>query len=456
MTQLAGSRPKTYNELTQRYLDAFAGQQELTVEGLRATVYPYIAETIFQGRTMSRPGLLERAEVEQLAIDMETLYRLVTSLPDKLFGGDLGAFAASTGITPAQVQAVLRGRGSAPSRMARADLYQDETGFRVMELNMSSALGGVDNMTLNRAMLELPFIADFVAENNLGYTDTMAEVVETMFVECDLPRDRRPVVALCDWPASYQTLEEQLRKNVPVFSALGVEALPCHVGQLRLADDAIWLGDQQIDAIYRIFLMEDLLDPAGPALIEPVLRAAERGNVALFSPMDAELYSSKGALALLSDEANRGMFSPDELASLDRCLPWTRMVRPGPVTVDGSSVLLEEYAITQREELILKPTLLHGGLGVIPGWQTDPAEWQGMLRDAMDQPFVLQRRIHPFTEPFPKADGTGFEDWVVLWGAFLGARGYAGMLVRGTPNADAGVLNMATGAIGGCCFHELG
>jgi len=245
-----------------------------------------------------------------------------------------------------------------------------------------------------------------------------------------------------------------LRQNVAVFDALGCDALPCHIGQLELRDDSIWLADKQIDVIYRIFLMEDLLDPAGPALIEPVLRAAERGNVAIFSPMDAELYSTKGALALLSDEANRQLFTAAELASIDRLLPWTRMVRPGPVTVDGRQVQLADYAIAERSELILKPTLLHGGTGVIPGWQTDPAEWQGLIADAMDEPFVLQKRIHPWTEPYPKADGSGMEDWVVLWGAFLGARGYAGMLVRGTPDADAGVLNMATGALGGCCFQE--
>jgi hypothetical protein len=446
---------KTYSALTQRYLDAWSAQSELNVEQLRAGVYDSIADTIFQGRTMSRPGLLERWEVQQLATDMETLYGLVTSLPNKLFGGDLGAFAASTGITPAQVQAVLRGRGSAPSRLARADIYRDETGFRVMELNMSSALGGVDNMTLNRSMLQLPFLADFVEQNNLGCTDTMVELTETIFAECKIPSGSRPVMAVCDWPASYQTLEPQLRQNAQVFDKLGIEALPCHIGQLRLEDDSIWLGDRQIDVIYRVFLMEDLLDPAGPALIEPVLRAAERGNVAIFSPMDAELYSGKGALALLSDEANRHLFTDEELLSIDRCLPWTRMVRSGPVTVDDRQVQLEEYAIANQQELILKPVLLHGGLGVIPGWHAEPTEWQAMLRDAMDRDFVLQKRIHPYTEPFPKADGPGFEDWVVLWGAFLGARGYAGMLVRGTPEADAGVLNMATGAMGTCCFHEL-
>ena len=350
----------------------------------------------------------------------------------------------------------MRGRGSAPSRLARADLYLDEAGWRVMEMNMSSALGGVDNMALNRAMLEDPFIAEFVRENNLGYLDTMVEVVETLFAECNVPSGTRPVVALCDWPASYVTLEPQLRKNVAVFDALGVEALPCHIGQLRLEDDSIWLGDRQIDVIYRLFLMEALLDPSGAELIDPVLRAAERGKVAIFSPMDAELYSSKGALALLSDESNRHVFSDTELATLDRFLPWTRMVRPGPVTVDGASVLLEDYALSERTELILKPTLLHGGMGVVPGWQTEPDEWRKLIESAMGEQFVLQKRIHPFAESFPKLDGTGTEEWVLLWGGFLGARGYSGMLLRGTTKSDAGVLNMTTGAIASCCFHELG
>jgi hypothetical protein len=446
---------KTYNELTQRYLDSWAAQQELTVQGMCERIRPRIERTIFQGNTLSRPGFLERDEVAEVAADMETLYQLVTSLPAKLFGGDIGAFAASTGITPAQVQAVVRGGGSAPSRMARADLYRDETGLRVMELNMSSAIGGIDASTVNRAMLELPFIADFVEQHKLGYTDTMREIVETLRIECNVPEGSRPAVALCDWPASYVTLEEQLQANVPVFAALGVDALPCHIGQLRLEDDSIWLGDRQIDVLFRLFLMEDLLDPAGPELIEPVLRAAERGNVAVFSPMGSELYSSKGALALLSDEANRHLYDERELATLDRCLPWTRMVRPGPVTGPAGRVLLEDYALAEREELILKPTLLHGGSGVIPGWQTDPGEWKGLIAEAMDREFVLQRRIHPFTEPFPKADGPGFEDWVLLWGVFLGARGYAGTFLRGTPLGDAGVVNMATGAVGSCCFHEL-
>lgn len=444
----------THNALTDRYLKAFAESGPPVAEFIEKLLASTV-DTTYNAKMLTRAGFLERDQVKQLGADLEMLYSCVTSLPDRLFGGDLGAFAASTGLAPEQVSAIVRGRGSAPSRMARADLYLDETGFRVMEINMSSALGGVDNMVLNRAMLEDEFVADFVQANNLGYLDTMVEVVETLRAESNVPAGTRPVVALCDWPASYETLEPQLRKNVLVFDALGVEALPCHIGQLRLEDDSIWLGDQRIDVIYRLFLMEDLLDESGPALIDPVLRAAERGNVAIFSPMDAELYSSKGALALLSDESNRHLFTAEELESLDRFLPWTRMVRPGPVTVDGTTVKLEEYALSQRSELILKPTLLHGGMGVVPGWQTEPDEWRQLIESSMDKQFILQKRIHPFTEPFMRMDGSGTDDWVVLWGAFLGARGYSGMLLRGTSKSDAGVLNMTTGAIASCCFHEL-
>jgi len=325
-----------------------------------------------------------------------------------------------------------------------------------MEFNMSAALGGIDTVGLMRTMLAQPFMAQFAAEHNLGYVDTYIEVAETLRAECGFPAGTTPFVAFCDWPASFAQIEPELRKNAAALTRLGMESIACHLGQLRVDDNYdVWLGEQHVDVIYRVFLMEDLLDPAGPGLIEPVLSAAERGKVRIFSPMDAELYGSKGALALLSDEANRQLFGPAELDCLDRLLPWTRMIRPGPVTVDGRSVPLEEYAISAQQELILKPVMLHGGAGVVPGWQTEPAEWAALVTEEMGRQSVLQRRIYPHLELFPS--DAGMVEYLLVWGAFLGTRGYAGMYLRGRPaeNASA-VLNVATGAIGSCCFHQLG
>ncbi len=451
----AWSERVRHNALTERYLADFASSG-MTASEFRAAYQPATEGTHFAGRVLNRPGLLEHAQVRRLGADLETLYQCVTSLPGRLFGGDLGAFALATGVPEQQVGAVVRGRGNAPSRLSRADLYLDDTGFRLMEFNMSAALGGIDTVGLMRTMLAHPFMAGFAAEHNLGYVDTYVEVAETLRAECGFPAGTTPFVAFCDWPASFAQIEPELHKNAAALTRLGMESIACHLGQLRVDEDFnVWLGEHRVDVVYRVFLMEDLLDPSGPALIEPLLSAAERGTVRIFSPMDAELYGSKGALALLSDEANRGLFSAEELACLDRLLPWTRMVRPGPVTVDGRSVPLEEYAISAREELILKPVLLHGGAGVTPGWQTEPDEWAALVAESMGGNSVLQRRIYPHTELFPSDDGP--VEHLLVWGAFLGARGYAGMYLRGRP-ADGGVavLNVATGAVGSCCFHQLG
>jgi hypothetical protein len=443
-----------HNELTEKYLAAFQASG-LTASEFHAGVQPASVGTHFDGRCLTRAGFLQREQVEQVGADLETLFRCVTSLPDRLFGGDLGAFALASGVPRQQVDVIVRGRGNTPSRLSRADLYLDDTGFRVMELNMSAALGGIDSGGLIRAMLAQPFMADFVAEHNLGYTDTMIEVAETLRAECGFPAPSKPFVAFCDWPASFVKIEPELRKNAASLTRLGMESIACHVGQLRVDEDyTVWLADKRVDVIYRVFLIEDLLDPTGPGLIDPVLSAAERGTVQIFSPMDAELYGSKGALAMLSDEANRGLFDSDELNCLDRLLPWTRMVRPGPVTVDGNTVSLEEYAVSKRDELILKPVMLHGGAGVTPGWQTQPADWERLLDEAMHRDFVLQRRLYPHTELFPSDDGP--TEWLLVWGAFLGARGYSGMYLRGAPaQTDNPVLNMVSGATGSCCFHEL-
>jgi hypothetical protein len=458
VTDAAAARPSGqvhHNQLTERYLGAFAASG-LTASEFHASYQPATEGTHFAGRVLTRPGLLEHQQVDRLGSDLEALYQCVTSLPDRLFGGDLAAFALATGVPRQQVGAVVRGRGNAPSRLSRADLYLDDTGFRLMEFNMSAALGGIDTVGLMRTMLAQPFMASFAAEHNLGYVDTYIEVAETLRAECGFPAGSTPFVAFCDWPASFVKIEAELHKNAAALTRLGMQSIACHLGQLRVDEDYnVWLGEHRVDVVYRVFLMEDLLDESGPGLIEPVLQAAERGKVRIFSPMDAELYGSKGALALLSDEANRGLFSEQELDCLDRFLPWTRMVRPGPVTVDGRSVPLEEYAISAREELILKPVMLHGGAGVTPGWLTDPDDWAAMVKEAMHQESVLQRRIHPHTELFPSDDGP--VEHLLVWGAFLGTRGYAGMYLRGgVAQPGLAVLNVATGAIGSCCFHELG
>jgi hypothetical protein len=446
-------------ELTALYLDEVKRRGTPAHELISKQSQSEGFQAFYHGRYLSRPLFLGHDECEQMYADVENLRTALVSLPGRLYGGDLAAFARAVGMADVQVSAILRSRGITVTQQTRADMYADETGFKVLEFNMGSALGGIDQCDMARAMLEHPVLAEFAQAHRLTYVDTMREQVHNMFVESGFEPGSNPVLVTTDWPSSFETLEPYMRHFMARLREMGVDAHICHIGQLEVRDGRVWLGDRPVDIIQRLFMIEDLLEyPDARALMDPILDAAARGEVKIFTPMDSEMFASKGALAMLSDEQNRPLFDPEELASLDRILPWTRMVRTGPVTLeDGRQVDLLDYALSHQRDLALKPTLLHGGQGVLLGWREDTSAqiWEERVRAAVDGPYVIQRRIRPVPELFPTDDGDP-APWIVTWGAFTMINGFGGIFARGTSvESNIEVINLGSGAYSGCCLHEL-
>lgn len=444
--------------LTDEYLNDVSAHGVKAAELVGRQPESKLLNGLYRGKFLSRPLFLGRDEQQRLHADLENLRSALVSLPDRLFGGDVAAFARAVGMTDVQVSAIVRSRGTSVTRQTRADLYAEGDGFRLLEFNMGSALGGMDNADMCRAQLEHPLLADFARRKGLGFVDTMREQVNNILVESGFTQEDRPVVALTDWPSSYQDLAPYMEQFCERWQALGLDAHPCHIGQLEVRDGRVWLGERPVDIISRMFLIEDLLEyPDAPALMDPILDAAHRGEVRIFTPMDSEVFAGKGALAMLSDEENRSLFSADELTSLDRILPWTRMVRPGPVTTPtGERAELLTYALAYRHELALKPTLLHGGNGVVLGWSPDVTDegWRELITGALGGPYVLQRRVRPDIERFPDEAGE-LRPWTAVWGVFTVASGYGGGYARATTvESGAEVVNTSTGACAGPILHE--
>ncbi|MDX3001890.1 hypothetical protein PWY87_09440 [Kribbella solani] len=445
-------------ELTAQYLDEVK-RRGISAGELTSTHPESVGlRSLYGGRFLSRPLFLGAEETEQLARDMLTMRAALVSLPDKLYGGDFAAFGRAVGLNEAQVSAVLRSRGTTVTMQSRGDLYLDETGFKLLEFNMGSALGGIDQSDMATALLDQPVLLEFACKHRLSFVDTMREQVNDMLVECGFAPGSRPKMATVDWPSSYETLEPYMQHFAGRLTEMGIDTVFGHIGQLEVRDGGVWLGDVRLDMIQRLFMLEDLADPESLALAEPILDAAARGEVKIFTPLDAEMFASKRALAMLSDEANRKYFDTETLASLDRILPWTRAVRSGPVTLeDGSQVELIDYVLSHRDELVIKPTQLHGGDGVLLGWRTDTSAelWEERVRAAVDGPWIVQRRIRPLFEYFPMPDGDP-EPWVVNWGVYTVVNGYGGVYARaGTVESDLEVIRLYGGASVGCALHVL-
>ncbi|HZR51023.1 MAG TPA: hypothetical protein VFB06_16085, partial [Streptosporangiaceae bacterium] len=152
------------------------------------------------------------------------------------------------------------------------------------------------------------------------------------------------------------------------------------------------------------------------------------------------------------DDANRHLFTAAELASIDRIVPWTRLVRPGPVTTpDGSRADLLDYAMAQQNELVLKPSLGREGIGVVLGWEQSPEQWRMLITSVADPWYVIQQRVRPELELFPDEDGE-LIPWIPVWGLFTGSPGYGGIYVRAVIDSGTGIINQALGAFAGCCL----
>ena len=406
---------------------------------------------------LSRPMFTDAAERDRLYADVETVRGLLVSLPERLYEGDYLAFARDAGATDYQIEALSASRSTRVSPQARADLYEDATGFKLMEFNMGSALGGMEVADLCRSMLRHPLLAGFAAEYGLGYHDAQRDQVANMMAGTGFAAGDGPVVAVADWPSSYHSrLGPYMHKLALRWRDYGLDAHACHIGELKASGGRVWLAGRPVDIVARMFLLDYLLEPGAPGLMDPVLAAVGRGEVAMFTPLDTELYGSKAAVAMLSDQHNRHLFAPAELASIDRILPWTRMVAPGPVTLeDGRTADLLGYAIDQQDDLVLKPTLRWGGQQVLPGWHRDTgaALWREQLAAAAGGPYVLQRRIRPVPDLFPGPGGLP-ESWIVAWGVYTAASGYGGIITRaGTVESGLAVLNVGAGARVGCCLE---
>jgi len=431
--------------------------EEVRQRGLQASDLlgdlPELRKYEYHGRYLSRPLFIGYPERQQVYADIENVRAALLSLPDRLYGGDFAAFVRAAGIY-GPAAAVLTGKNK-PTQLARADFYATKSGFQLLELNHSSAVGGADNVDMCRALLRHPVLAEFASAHGLSCVDTLRNQIATVFAETGLEPGSCPVVALTSWPAWHDTMPDPYLEDIAAdWRRRGVDTYGCHLGELSRHQGRVWLGDRPVDVIFRMFSVGHLLDSSqGPALLAPILDAAARDEVKLCAPMDSDIFSSKAALAMISDDVNQHLFTAAQRESIDRIVPWTRPVRPGPVTTpDGSRADLLDYAVTHQDELVLKPSMGSEGFGVIPGWKDlSPQQWSAHIASAAEPWYVIQQRVRPEPELFP-GEGGELIPWIPVWGMFTGSPGYSGMYVRAVPDSDAGVVNHALGAFSGSCL----
>jgi len=392
-------------------------------------------------RLFPRPLFADRRELDAFGADALAIFDMTVSLPRRLFGDDLFGYCAAIQMPPAVVPVALRGYGTAKEpTYGRADMYHDGTRFQLLEFNIDSQIGGLDNGgEIPRLLAGTEAFRRFMADRDVGFVHPVECLAATLRkLAAPLAAGRDPAVAMLQLRRLPSDSKDYLgRLSLQhVLRRLGINVQLGFLDQIEEREGRLYLADGPIDVVLRLFGgYEMLIEPGGRQLAEPLLRAAEQGSVVLWTPLTSLLFVSKRCLALLSDPRYHDRFSAGELAVIDRVVPWTRALDSGT----GEAELAEWRR--DKDNLVIKPSFSHSGEGFVAGWRSTEQEWAEALAAAAYIGAVVQRRIVPQPEPMVNPDTGELADWHAAWGLFVAPDGYAGAYVRLLPADASPVIN---------------
>jgi hypothetical protein len=391
-------------------------------------------------RTLPRPLFVAEEEMSRAADDVLSFFDLLASLLGRAYDGDVERYCRDLHIDPARATIVQRFANGAPVRYGRADLYHDGEGFRLLEFNVSSDLGGADRSQLLSALMMVPEFAEFAEEHGVRHVETGACIARALRAASPANGAHEPVVALLCAPGGIARYRHLLAAFVEMMREQHIDIRLGEADEVTERGDRLLLGASPLDIVFRFFTVDDVCtDPDGARWVERLIRAHETGTVVLWTPMDSSLYSNKGALALL--HSRRVALKEEEHALVSRLLPWTSQLSVGHGWVHGQEVDLVDYCREHRETLILKPLREAGGAGIVAGWEHDASTWERMLDSGVREGYLVQRRVEPRREVVVDVDSGEDSEWIAAWGLFVTPQGYAGTDVRALPSGAGAIVN---------------
>lgn len=289
-----------------------------------------------------------------------------------------------------------------PWTSSRLDaFYQPNTGYlRFVEYNAETPAGIGYGDGLTDAFLALPVMTDFARRHTIHEMRGMPNLVESLLrgykAWANRPTDL-PQIAIVDWPNVPTRNEHDICREY--FEQHGLRTVWAAPEELDFRDGVLWAGDFRVDMVYKRVLCTELVHKLGMA--SAIVQAVQANAVYLTNSFSSKVLAKKASLAVLSDERNAHLFTPEQRAAIDQHIPWTRRVEERKTVYDGGEVDLVPFIADNRDKLVLKPNDEYGGSGVVIGWETSAEDWAATLKRALDVPFVVQERVHSVQRDFP-------------------------------------------------------
>lgn len=324
---------------------------------------------------------------------------------------------------------------------SRLDSYLSDEGFQFLEYNAETPAGVGDQMQLEKVLFQLGHVRRFLDQRSHWCPEPHRRLLRALletYREWGGEEDR-PNIAIVDWKGV--ATESEFRVLRDYFMSEGFQVTIADPRDLRYDGATLKAGDFRIDVVYKRVVIHELLERCDED--HPLALAYADHSVCVINSFRTKMAHKKASFAILSDPEYDSLFTPEEVKTFRKHIPWTRMVQQGMASFEGAEHDLINLVRAERERFVLKPNDDYGGHGVFLGWETSPDVWEHALHLALAKPYVVQERVALNKTPIPMfADRVRMEQMFVDFNPFLFHNEVEGALIR---LSSSSLLNVTAG-----------
>ena len=275
----------------------------------------------------------------------------------------------------------------------------DGSGLKFTEYNAETPAGAAYGDALTEAFLSLPLMAEFRRDYHCLPIPSAPGVEHALLDSHRKWSGSReaPRIAIVDWSDVPTQSEFVLFRDF--FKQNGLQCVIADPREMEYRNGKLYAGDVHVTLIYKRVLIDELVNECG--LEHAVVRAVRERAVCMVNPFRCKLLHKKASLAVIGDEVNASLFNDAERRAVAMHVPWTRVVAERSTEYEGEKIDLLPWMEENRGQLVLKPNDDYGGRGIVLGWTVTAEKWSEAIRGALDEPFIVQRRVVIPEEAFP-------------------------------------------------------
>ncbi len=391
------------------------------------------------------PPLFSTGFVDELSYAARTVVGLLQAIPERVFGGDIAAWMEFQGLAREESDLLTRSLNKRnlhmASQFARPDFVLTTSGPKVVEVNVSAPLGGMNTVD--------PYVQQFRGSGYFQYLQEagydvsapeMRSIWGQAFQSLVRPRESagRPVVfeAIAD-SADINSGRQAFERLVGSFGFGYANGL---VQDLDVRADGVYYEGRRVDVVFTMYTWLETRKFVPAEVTVGLMEADAAGLVDFIAPPTSALFDNKANLELLTSDSFAESFTEAEREFVRRYIPRTFRVTEGTAA----------EAIAHRSRMVLKPGSDYGGRGIVFGDQVSDEEWTAAIgAAAAESGFICQQRLDQLwtSRAF---NGAEYRDYYVCLGPLVFGGEYAGTFVRQADTASGNlVINVKQGAEAG-------